>query len=219
MCVLIIEQKTAGEGGAAAADEPPAVPPMEWRDDPEMTSGFWSALTFLWVQPMFTRAARLRRHGMWLEQEDLAPLADMDRSENIERIFEEAYASYVPKRKKNGKKKGDDDDGNDGGDGTESPEELERRLVHALVATCKRRIIEGGLFRLVNSMLQFSFPILLNLLLSYYQDVQSGKVTPDDPPSVYYKGYWLSALLMAFVFFKALMESAYFHRMGRCSWR
>merc|ERR1712157_20889 len=41
----------------------------------------------------------------------------------------------------------------------------------------------------------------------------------DDPPGIYYKGYWLSALLMLLIGAKALMESAFFHRMNRCSWR
>ena len=57
--------------------------------------------------------------------------------------------------------------------------------------------------------------MLLNLVLAYYQEVQSGKINESDPPLVYYKGYWLSALLMFFVASKALTEGAYFHRMNR----
>ncbi|KAL7541096.1 hypothetical protein ACHAXR_012630 [Thalassiosira sp. AJA248-18] len=192
------------------------IEPMKWREDPEMKANFLSGLTFLWIQPMFSRAAYLRKNGRWLEQDDLAPLAEIDKAKNVETLFEEAYASYVPRKKKKKKKNGDEG-GDD--DSAESPEELEGRLTHALIATCKRRIIIGGLFRLLNSSLQFSFPILLNLILSYYQDVQSGRITKDDPPAVYYKGYWLSALLMAFVGTKAVAESAYFFRMSRCSWR
>lgn len=199
-----------GDGGAAD------VPPMQWNsDDPEWNAGFLGGLIFLWIQPMFSRAAYLRKNGRWLEQEDLPPVASVDRSEAVEQLFEEAYASYVPRKKKGGE--GGDGGGEAGAE--EGPEELERRLAYALLATCRSYIIAGGLFRLVNSLLQFSFPILLNLVLSYYQDVQSGKITRDDPPGVYYRGYWLSSLLMAFVGGKALMESAFFHRMNRCSWR
>ena len=189
--------------------EDDAIPPLAWRDDPEMSSNFLSSLTFLWIQPMFSRASYLRKHGKWLEQEDLAPLAEIDKAANIERLFERAYDSYKPKKRSGDKEEVD----------VETPEELERRLLHALIATCKSWIISGGFFRLVNSILQFSFPILLNLILSYYQDIQSGNITQNDPPAIYYKGYWLSALLMLFVACKALTESAYFHRMNRCSWR
>ena len=188
------------------------IEPMKWRDDPEMNAGLFSSLTFLWIQPMFSRAAYLRKHGRWLEQDDLPQVAESDRSEHVEKLFEDAYENYVPKKKKT-KEEG-------GGDGSaESPEELERRLVHALIATCKRRIIVGGFIRLINSLLQFSFPVLLNFLLSYYQDVQNGDIKKGDKWTVYYRGYWLSAILMAFVFSKAITESAYFHQMNRCSWR
>eukprot|EP00571_Detonula_confervacea_P003671 CAMPEP_0172317074 /NCGR_PEP_ID=MMETSP1058-20130122/30478_1 /TAXON_ID=83371 /ORGANISM="Detonula confervacea, Strain CCMP 353" /LENGTH=1393 /DNA_ID=CAMNT_0013031535 /DNA_START=1 /DNA_END=4182 /DNA_ORIENTATION=+ len=206
---LFGKEKTADGGGDA---ETKNVEPMKWREDPETTSNLFSTLTFLWIQPMFERASYLRKHGQWLEQEDLAPLAEMDRSENVETMFEEAYENYVPKKQKSSEE-------GVGDGGAESPVELERRLVHALIATCKRRIIVGGLFRLVNSCLQFSFPILLNFILSYFQDVQSGVIKKGDPPGVYYRGYWLSALLMAFVGLKAVTESAYFYRMNRCSWR
>ncbi|KAL7550680.1 hypothetical protein ACHAWF_013900 [Thalassiosira exigua] len=210
--------RAGGRGGDPP--QPEAPPPTEWRPDPEAAAGAFSRLTFWWIQPMFTRAARLRKVGLWLEQEDLPPLHEGDKSENVERAFEEAFANYVPKKKKKKKNdaEGKDDDGGPAG-GAETPEELERRLVHALAATCKRHIVVGGLFRMINSLLQFSFPLLLNLLLSYFQDVQGGVVTKDDPPAVYYKGYWLSALLMLFVQLKAIMESAYFHQMNRCSWR
>ena len=29
--------------------------PMKWKEDPEMSANFFSRLTFLWVQPMFSR--------------------------------------------------------------------------------------------------------------------------------------------------------------------
>lgn len=161
---------------------------------------------------MFSRAAYLRQHGKFLENDDLVPLAAIDKAEEIGKLFDEAYNNYIPKPAK-GKKEGDDQTI------AESEAELEKRLVHALLATVKRRLIVGGFFRFINTALQFSFPILLNLILAYYEDVQTGKVTKNDPFMVYYKGYWLSALLMVFVAMKALSESAYFHKVNRCSWR
>ena len=185
---------------------------MKWPEEPEMSSSFLNRLLFLWIQPMFSRAAYLRQHGKFLENDDLVPLAAIDKAEEIGKLFDEAYNNYIPKPAK-GKKEGDDQTI------AESEAELEKRLVHALLATVKRRLIVGGFFRFINTALQFSFPILLNLILAYYEDVQTGKVTKNDPFMVYYKGYWLSALLMVFVAMKALSESAYFHKVNRCSWR
>ena len=193
-------------------DDGEEIKPLQWPEEPEMTASFLNRLLFLWIQPMFSRAAYLRQHGKVLENEDLVPIASIDKSEEIEKLFDEAYNSYVPKPVK-GKKQGDEQTV------AEREAELEKRLAHALLATIKRRFIVGGLFRFLNTALQFSFPILLNLILAYYEEVQSGDVTKNDPPMVYYKGYWLSALLMVFVALKALSESAYFHNVNRCSWR
>ena len=192
------------------------IKPMQWKDRPEESANILSQLTFTWAQPMFSRAAYLRKNGEWLEQEDLAPMTNIDKSKHVEQLFEDAYNSYVPK-KKNKKKSGKKEETSD--NGAESPEELESRLIHSLVATCKSRIIIAGVFRFINSCLNFTFPILLNFILSYLQDVQSGVITQDDPPMVYYRGYWLSALLMVCIGIKALTESAYFFRMNRCSWQ
>lgn len=190
-----------------------AIPPMEWKDNPETSANILSGLTFTWMQPMFSRASYLRKRGKYLQQEDLVPIAEMDKSEHIENLFDAAYNGYVPKAKK-----GTNADGGQAKE-KETPEELEKRLVHALLATCKSRLIVAGVIKFFNTVLQFTFPILLNLILSYYQDVQSGVIGEGDPPMVRYKGYWLSALLMLFVASKALTESAYFHKVNRCSWR
>lgn len=193
------------------------ISPMVWKENAEMSANPLSGLFFLWLQPLFTRASKLRRVGRWLEMEDLAPIPDNDTSEQVDARFQAAYASFKPKPK--AKKAGEEDTEDDEGPSGETAKQLEKRLTYALFATCKRRIIEGGAFRLVNSILQFTFPVLLNLVLAYYQDVQSGRITESDPPLLYYKGYWLSALLMFFVASKALTEGAYFHRMNRCSWQ
>ena len=224
------------------------IPPMVWKSEPEMSASILSGLIFLWIQPMFSRAAYLSKRGLWLEREDLPPLANMDRTINVERLFQSAWLAHnndPPTKEKITKKTSNTNDATTAGsnkDGDaitatsrvnssssnnnnntsgESPAELESRLLHALIATCKRRIIEGGIYRLLNSILQFSFPILLNLILAYYQDIEAGVITKENSSSnwVYYKGYWLSVLLMLFIGTKAITESAYFHKMNRCSWR
>jgi hypothetical protein len=201
------------KSSAKTNDSTEEIKPMQWKVEPEMSASFLNRLMFLWLQPMFSRAAYLRRHGMFLENDDLVPLAAIDKAEEIEKLFDEAYNNYVSRPGKKAKREGEEQTVVD------REAELEKRLVHALLATVKGRLIAGGVFRFFNTMFQFSFPILLNLILSYYEDVQMGKLTKSDPPLVYYKGYWLSALLMMFVAMKALSESAYFHKINRCSWR
>ena len=71
----------------------------------------------------------------------------------------------------------------------------------------------------VNSVLQFFLPLLLNSILLYFRRVQSGKVAEGDGAWAYYRGYWLSALLMAMIAARALTEGVYFHNMNCCSWR
>ena len=97
--------------------------------------------------------------------------------------------------------------------------ELERRLARSLLATCRGHVIRGGFLRFVNSVLQFFLPLLLNSILSYFRRVQSGEVAEGDGAWAYYRGYWLSALLMAMIAARALTEGAYFHNMNCCSWR
>jgi hypothetical protein len=195
-------------GDTANNKENEEIPPMKWPIEPETTSSFLSRLVFYWMQPLFSRAAFLRKKDKWLEQIDLAPLANMDKTEEVEKLFEEAYKNYVPKKQQGIAE-----------ETSSTTKELEARLTHALLATCKSRLLVAGVARFLNTVLQFTFPVLLNLILSYYQDVQSGIITEDDPPGVYYKGYWLSALLMLFVGCKAVTESAYFHLVNRCTWR
>lgn len=190
------------------------IKPLTWPDEPEMSASFLNRIVFLWIQPMFSRAAYLRKRGKYLENDDLVPLAAIDKSEEIQKLFDDAYDSYVPKTKAGVRNKNGEEQ-----TVAEREAELERRLTHALLATIKRRLIAGGVYRFLNTVLQFSFPILLNQILSYYEEVQLGIITKNDPAIVYYKGYWLSALLMVFVALKALSESAFFHKVNRCSWR
>eukprot|EP00984_Skeletonema_dohrnii_P020758 scaffold10188_cov57-Skeletonema_dohrnii-CCMP3373.AAC.1 len=80
--------------------------PMKWPEEPEMSASFLNRIVFLWLQPMFARAAFLRGHGKFLENDDLVPLAAIDKAEQIEKLFDEAYENYVPKPVK-GKKEGE----------------------------------------------------------------------------------------------------------------
>ncbi|KAL7515417.1 hypothetical protein ACHAXN_013106 [Cyclotella atomus] len=208
MCAADAAPANGSNGPTASIKE--EIPPLKWPAEPETSASFLNRLVFYWMQPLFSRASFLRKKDKWLEMIDLAPLAGIDRTEEVEKLFEKAYNEYVPKKKKGQTTSETESD---------TPEQLEARLTHALLATCKARLLIAGVARFLNTVLQFTFPILLNLILTYFQDVQSGIITREDPPIVYYKGYWLSALLMMFVGCKAVTESAYFHLVNRCTWR
>ena len=44
------------------------IPPIKWKDQPELNCNFFGKLLFIWIQPLFDRAAFLRRFDKGLEQ-------------------------------------------------------------------------------------------------------------------------------------------------------
>ena len=97
---------------------------------------------------------------------------------------------------------------------------LEARSVHSLLAICKQQLITTGIsIKFFNPALQFTFPILLNQILVFFQQYQSGAIPADAPNTIRYRGYWLSCLLFFFIVCKAITEGAYFHEVNRCAWQ
>jgi hypothetical protein len=186
----------------AQQDDDDVIKPLEWKDEPEFTSNIFSGLLFLWLQPLFNRASFLQRHGKALQQEDLLPLPVIDKTKEVEKRFEGAYAKWNPKKHKEDPKK-----------------ELEARLIHSLFAVCRTRFISAGFIKFFNSAFQFTFPILLKAILAYFEQVQSGTITSSDPWYDRYRGYWLSCVLLFFIGCKAITESAYFHKVNRCGFQ
>lgn len=205
-----------------------AIPPMKWRSQtPEMDSNIFSGLLFLWLQPLFTRASFLQRSGRALEVDDLPPLPSIDLSKSVEAKFQRAYNTYQPKSKTKGAKALSTSTAptptngtvNDDHANADAKAALEARLVHSLLATCKQRLITAGIIKFFNTALQFTFPILLNQILIFFQQYQAGAIPADAPNAIRYRGYWLSCLLFFFIACKAITESAYFHKVNRCAWQ
>ena len=193
-----------------------------WKSSsPEEQANFLSRLTFWWVQPLFSRASVLRRQGDVLQQDDLVPLAKVDTGGRILSIFDTHYAKNAEKqaaqraaaakakaggnssgKKMKGKKKRDA--------AAQTKKELERQLKKTLFAVMGKRFIVAGLVKMVNSGLQFTFPLLLSAVLRFIEESQAGvDVSPN-------KGYWLSALLFGAMASKAVTENTYFHLVYRC---
>lgn len=123
-------RKKKGNGADNDRDEARDISPMVWKENAEMSANPLSGLFFVWLQPLFTRATKLRRVGRWLEMEDLAPIPDNDTSDQVDARFDAAYASYKPKSKT--KKAGEEDTEDDEGSSGETAQQLEKRLTYAL---------------------------------------------------------------------------------------
>ena len=181
--------------------------PFRYDGVPEEQAWFPSQLLFMWQRPLFRRAYQLTKQGKALEQEDLLPLPKIDHSDAIGPMFEKAW-----------KKR-------EGGDGDRAVKKLEdlkgdvkystKRLSGSLLEVMGRRFWVAGAIKMLNSSLQFSFPILLNNILKFMEETQAGIIDANSPGEVRYRGYWLSALLLLAMGSKAITENAYFHRVVR----
>lgn len=164
----------------------------------EEQSNFFFRLLFMWLQPLFTRAAALHKEGKALQEGDLTPLAAQDHGSSIEERFENVWNTW-----KAGKE-------------YKTPQaELESRVLASLLGVCKHRMIAAGILKFFNTGLQFTFPLVLQAILKFLEESQANTL----PSSEKYKGYWLSALLGIFIASKAMTESRYFHMVNRCSWQ
>lgn len=178
------------------------IDPMKWAsEEPEANANFISKLFFWWMQPLFSRASLLHKHEMALQQSDLVPLSHLDYGNVVSSKFEETWASLQttplptdPKKKK---------------------QELERRLRKSLLSVIGRRLAIAGIVKFFNTALQFTFPLLLNAILTFIERSQRGD------PSIKNKnaGYALAVALLVAMAAKAITENAYFHLVNRCGWQ
>lgn len=182
----------------------------EYSGVPEERAWFVSRLFFAWERPLFRRANRLHRKGKALEQDDLLPLPRMDLGDIIGPKFEEAWNKRAggdkPTVKKLDDLKGDN-------------EQSTIRLRQSLLDIMGPRFYIAGLIKLLNSSLQFCFPLLLNAILKFIEETQSGAIEPTAPWYDLYRGYWLSAILLLAMGSKAVTENAYFHSIIRCGFQ
>jgi hypothetical protein len=184
---------------------------FEYEGVPEENAWFLSRLFYAWERPLFRRANQLHKRGRALEQDDLLPLPRMDYGEIVGLKFEEAWKKRggeldaAPAVKKLEDLKG--------GDAEQSTTRIRLSLLHVMGS----RFYVAGLIKLTNSSLQFCFPLLLNAILKFIEETQSGLIDPETAPWYeMYRGYWLSALLLIAMASKAVTENAYFHRIVRC---
>lgn len=152
---------------------------------PEMESNFLSRLLFAWAKPLFRRASALHKEGEVLNLDDLLPLPDIDYGANIAPTFEKRWDELQDKA----------------------------TIATAVRAVIGRRFILAGCIKVINTSLQFCFPILLNEILKFIQRTQA------ETESEKYKGYWLSAILLCTMGAKAITENLYFHSVYRAAYQ
>jgi hypothetical protein len=195
-----------------------ASPSLRWKEGecPETDAWWWSRLVFYWMNPLFRRAAYLKKEDEALEQDDLLPPPECDLSARIGPVFEAAWDKQL---KKEAAEKTLSKISPEAPDTKDDSIESTKRVRLALTAVFGRTFYVAGVIKFCNSMLQFSFPLLLNAILKYIEDTQSGAIDADSPGAVRYKGYWLSALLFVAMVLKAMAENASFQRVHRCGYQ
>lgn len=161
-----------------------------WKTkEPESAANFLSSLLFFWIQPLFSRASALHREGKALEHEDLVPLTEEDHGDVLSERFDSGWDSAKPEAS------------------------TEAKLRKAILRVLGTRLYIAGAIKFFNTSLQFAFPLLLNAILKFFEDIQSGKDVPSR------RGYILSVCLFVAIASKAITENSYFHRTYRCSWQ
>lgn len=188
---------------------------FQYTGVPEDEAWLPSQLFYAWERPLFRRANQLQRKGRALEQDDLLPLPKIDHGDTIGPKFEKAWEKRAAKAAASAEptvKKLDDLKGSGGGsDSHPSTARLQGSLLEVMGA----RFYIAGAIKMVNSVLQFCFPLLMNAILKFIQEMQAGVIADDAPWYDRYRGYWLSALLLLAMGSKAVTENAYFHRVVR----
>ncbi|KAL3913747.1 MAG: hypothetical protein SGILL_006368, partial [Bacillariaceae sp.] len=216
--------KSAQETMSGGSD--PEGQPPKYLESPEEQAWLPSRLFFSWMKPLFQRAAALHKEDKAVEFDDLLPLMSIDESGNVGVRFDAAWkkqveiekaaaaeseeaspvsSEEVPSRKSINDLKNAKDHGT-------------VKLRKALLGVMGWRFFAAGLVKVVNTALQFSFPLLLNAILQFIEDVQAGRIQDTDSFFDQNRGYFFSLFLFLVISAKALTESAYFHMINRCGW-
>lgn len=193
--------------------------PYRWEPGyiPENSAWLPSKLFFIWAKPLFSRASYLHKHREALEHDDLLPLPPQDHGAAVGPDFERAWKKTEAERlhKSGGvpeqRMKLSDLQGAQGRN--------TQKLRAALIAVVGKPFIMAGFIKVLNTGLQFSFPLLLNAILAFIEDTQAGLIEDDAEWQVKYKGYWLSVILFAAMASKAVTENAYFHLVYRAGFQ
>jgi len=231
-------------------------------DTPEESAWIVSKLYFLWTNKLFQRAAYLSSKQFQRQQQkeeeggktttatstnnqalvddDLIPMASIDRGESIIFKFNDAWNNNknknIPINMTSIKTKTNDIVENNNKLNTNNTDAIRKSILNVLGPS----FYWAGFIKLINTILQFSFPILLNEILKSIEEGQQQQeqeqlednnlnwesstttTTTTTTDVVYYyqyRGYILSFLLFVAMGLKAVTENYYFHLIYRGGYR
>jgi len=197
---------------------------------PEEKAWTFSKIYFLWTRKLFQRAAHLQKQGKALENDDLLPLTQIDRGKHISKTFEDAWDYYnnniLPSKKKNDVKAVKAVKASKSSETDTTTTEKKKDVInqnqatdgirYAILKVLGPSFYYAGFIKLINTLVQFTFPILLYEILTFIEE--RSRNDGDEEINNWwtsYKGYWLSALLFLAMGFKAVTENYYFHLVYR----
>ena len=174
----------------------------ERRPSPEERAWWISRLLFIWPSPMFQQARKRA-----LQQADLWELPHEDQAGVITKRFSTAWAQAEARCR--GKY--------DLAAGVQLSKSQREQVFTAAVATFlgPRFLYGAGVIKLLNSSLQFTFPILLSATISFIEGRMPFGVIPLVPAT----GFGCAALLSIVMIIKAMTESTYFYICTRAGWQ
>lgn len=216
----VVSKQTAAAETLLTGGEEQADPQFKYDGIPEEQAWFISHIFFTWMRPLFRRASYQKRHGTALQQEDLLPMPRIDYGAPILANFERCWEAAAPSEEEtvSGTPK-------DGEDESKGDKKNTVRIRKAIFGVLGRRFIVAGVIKMLNTALQFSFPLILNAILKFIEQTQAGLLRDEDPWYEQYRGYWLSAVLFGVMASKAITENFYFfavYRSGKfdqcCFW-
>lgn len=171
----------------------------------EERAGCLSTVLFLWIIPLFGDANRKTAVGDAIGQEDLCELPRTDASEHLQPTFSSAWAKYLKIAWSRNP------------DAAELPVAERNWVLRKVAAVVLGRsvLVTAGLVKLLNSTLQFSFPLLLNGILRYLEEGGFFGAYKDAT----WPGILLAVLLASVMAVKAVTENNYFHMVYRGGWK
>lgn len=192
-----------------------------------------SELFFSHATPLFSRANNIKKKNqekinnkqkdevikfLQLEQKDLLPLPNYDRSDSISNIFENKWSKLSSSSSSSSSEN--------------STTESQKMLRQSILSVLAPKIYYAGFIKALNSLLQFTLPIVTNLLLKFIETIVSVETLSSDDnngeidSSTFLRltgkskneGFILASLLFFVMFARALTENHYFDIVYRSSY-
>lgn len=167
-----------------------------------------SKLLYNYAAPVFRKASSLNQIGEGLNLDDLLPLINKDKAAFIFSTFDNAWKEYGDQVKS--KESSSINERNKGFDVENSKTTDISQISFAIKAVLGRPFWIAGGIKMINSILQFTYPFLLNEIIRYIEEVYQGEIDFDsDSNWDKYRGYWFSVILFAAIASKALTVSSF----------